>query len=276
MRYLEGISLAALARGNRRLLAPIKTHAAEKRQSHNEAVAAWKERRDKALAIKDPEQRFTALEALRGERPSNPLLVVAGCAVVAAIVAWPMLQGHRTAIAAGTVTLWILAALVVGNTIQRARPAKGTTPKPGEDSAATEATDDAEEADEHTEFLTLIHRLMPGTKPGKNDRIHLVQIAYEWADDGTDTAPVRALLADLNIPVTDCRVPGRGPSKGIYLRDVPPLPDHSREPLSGVVAGPDQQQQQQQRSDVATQKGFWTKAHPDQPNRSIIEWENAS
>ncbi|WBP89517.1 hypothetical protein [Kitasatospora cathayae] len=276
MRYLEGVSLAALARGNRRMLAPLKARHADAKAEHAETLAAWKERRAKALEIKDPEQRAAAVEALKGERPTSPLLVATGCTVVAAVVVWPMLHGHHAAILAGGLTLWVLAALVLGNTNQHAEPAKATTPKQDGHPEATEATDGPEAVDEQTEFLTLLHRLMPGTEPGKNDRIHLVQIAHEWADDGADTAPIRALLADLGIPITDCRVPGRGPSKGIYLRDVPPLPGHSREPRPGVVAGPDQQQQQQQRSAAAVQKGFWTKADPDQSNHSIIEWENAS
>lgn len=276
MRYLEGVSLAALGRGNRRLLAPIKARHADAKASHAEALAAWKERRSQAREIKDSEQRAKALEELKGERPTNPLLVAAGCTVVAAVVVWPMLHGHGAAIIAGGLTLWVLAALVLGNTNHHAEPAKGTTPKQDGHPEATEATGEPETVDEQTEFLTLLHRLMPGTEPGKNDRIHLVQIAAEWADDGADTAPIRALLTDLDIPITDCRVPGRGPSKGIYLRDVPPLPDPSRAPLSGVVAGPDQQQQQQ-RSEAAARTGFWPRPDPANPDRTtILEWENAS
>ncbi|MQS14504.1 hypothetical protein F7Q99_20100 [Streptomyces kaniharaensis] len=276
MRYLEGVSVAAFARGNRRMLAPLKTRHADAKASHAEALAAWKERRAKITEVKDPEQRSAALEALKGERPTHPLLVATGCTVVASVVVWPMLHGHHAAIIAGGLTLWVLAALVLGNTDQRAEPAKGTPPKEDGHPEATEATGEPEAVDEQAEFLTLLHRLMPGATPGRDDRIHLVQIAHEWADNGADTAPVRALLADLGIPITDCRVPGRGPSKGVYLRDVPPLPDPSRVPHPGVVAGPDQQQQQQQRSAATAEKGFWTKAHPDQPNRTIIQWENAS
>ncbi|MFE5582539.1 hypothetical protein [Kitasatospora sp. NPDC056531] len=274
--FLDGISLAAFGRGNRRMLAPLKARHANAKTEHAEALTAWKERRAKVLEVKDPEERAKALEDLGRERPTSPLLVAAGCAVVASVVVWPMLHGHRAALVAGAVTLWVLAALVLGNTDTPAEPAKGDAPEQDSPAEATEATGDPEEADEHAEFLRLLHRLMPGTKPGKDDRIHLAQIAQEWTGEGADTASVRALLAELDIPTTDCRVPGRGPSKGIYLRDVPPLPDPSRAPLSGVVAGPDQQQQQQQRSEAAAREGFWIKAHPAEPNRSIIEWENAS
>ncbi|WP_280684831.1 hypothetical protein [Kitasatospora sp. MAA19] len=141
---------------------------------------------------------------------------------------------------------------------------------------ATEATGEAEEVDEHTEFLALLHRLMPGATPGQDDRIHLAQIASAWTGEGSDTTPVRALLAELDIPTTACRVPERGPSTGIYLRDVPPLPDPDRQPLPVVVAGPDQQQQQQQRSEVAAREGFWIKDDPANPARSTVHREEAS
>lgn len=113
-RYLEGVSLAALARGNQRMLAPLKTRHADAKASHAEALAAWKERRAKAQEIKDPEQRAAALESLKGERPAHPLLVATGCTVVAAVIVWPMLHGHRAALLAGAATLWLLAALIVG------------------------------------------------------------------------------------------------------------------------------------------------------------------
>ncbi|MFJ9771211.1 hypothetical protein ACIRVF_08200 [Kitasatospora sp. NPDC101157] len=260
------------------MLAPLKARHKEAKASHAEALTTWKERRAKAGEIKDPEQRAKALDELKGERPTHPLLVAAGTAVVAAVIVWPMLHGHHAAILTGGLTLWVLAALVLGNTIPRTESAKGTVPEQDGHPAAPQATKEPDEADEQTEFLALLHELMPGTEPGKNDRIHLVQIAAAWTgEEGADTAPIRALLATLNIPITDCRVPGRGPSKGIYLRDVPPLPDPDRKPLAGVVAGPDQQQQQQQRSEAAAQTGFWPKADPTDPDRStIIEWENAS
>ncbi|MEU4296367.1 hypothetical protein [Kitasatospora aureofaciens] len=275
--YLAGISLAALGRGNRRMLAPLKARHKEAKASHAEALTVWRDRRAKAGEIKDPEQRAKALDELKGERPTSPLLVAAGTAVVAAVIVWPMLHGHHAAILAGGLTLWVLAALVLGNTDPRSEPAKGTASAQDGHPAATQATKKPDEADEQAQFVTLLHKLMPGTQPGKNDRIHLVQIAAAWTgEEGADTAPIRALLTTLNIPITDCRVPGRGPSKGIYLRDVPPLPDPDRRPLAGVVAGPDQQQQQQQRSAAAIQKGFWTKDDPDSPNHSIVDWENAS
>ncbi|NUS14551.1 MAG: hypothetical protein HOY69_24655 [Streptomyces sp.] len=175
--------------------------------------------------------------------------------------------------------IWCLSAWKASDpaasepTTTKAADAERKEPKPAANQKATEAT---EEPDEQAEFLALLHDLMPGTIPGRDDRIHLAQIAAEWTGNPADTPTVRALLAEAGITPTACRVPNRGSSTGIYLRDVPPLPHPSPAPLSGVVGGSDQQQQQQQRSEAATEKGFWTKSDPDHPHQSIIEWENAS
>jgi hypothetical protein len=279
---------------------------------HSAALASWNECRAEARQIEDPTERAAALAALRRERPRHPYLggisltalglgnrliirtlkphaskvrvtrqqvwgAVGLAAFLSPVLARPVARYAPTTLTV-LLVLWVVVAVVLGNTDAAAEPVtESTTPEEGRELAATEATEDPDEPDERTEFLSLLHRLMPGTEPGKNDRIHLVQIAAAWTgEEGADTAPIRTLLATLNIPITDCRVPGRGPSKGIYLRDVPPLPGPDRQPLAGVVAEPDQQQQQQQRSAAAIQKGFWTKDDPDSPNHSIVDWEKAS
>ncbi|MFB7907661.1 hypothetical protein ACFC1T_14610 [Kitasatospora sp. NPDC056076] len=175
---------------------------------------------------------------------------------------------HQPLIPVGAAIAWTWAAWRAGDP-----KAKEETEAAEE---ATEQAEEVEEVDEQAEFLALLHELMPGATPGRDDRIHLAQIAAAWSDEGADTVPVRALLAELGIPTTACRVPGRGSSTGIYLRDVPPLPCPSRAPLSGVVGSSDQQQQRQQRSEVAAREGFWIKADTGNPHRSTIEWENAS
>ncbi|MFF7991752.1 hypothetical protein ACFZDG_18405 [Kitasatospora xanthocidica] len=198
--------------------------------------------------------------------------------VVGGVASWkglPVLVDaahHQPLIPAGAAALWTWAAWKAG--------APKAPEKASQQPAATEATEPeetAEAGDEQAEFLALLHELMPGATPGRDDRIHLAQIATAWTgEEGADTAPVRALLAEAGIPTTACRVPGRGSSTGIYLRDLPPLPHPSREPLPPVVGGPDQQQQHQQRSETARREGFWTKPHPHESNRTIIDWENAS
>ena len=149
----------------------------------------------------------------------------------------------------------------------------GRPPDPDAEQPEGDATELAEEPaagpDPAAEFLVLLHRLMP--LPG--DRIHLAQIAAKMTGDRTATAPVRELCIATGIPITDVRVRGRGSSTGIYRRDVPPLPDPSQQPLSGVVgAGQGQQQQHQQQSETALREGFLIKDDPDNPARSQVHW----
>ncbi|MFE2912837.1 hypothetical protein [Kitasatospora indigofera] len=145
----------------------------------------------------------------------------------------------------------------------------GRPPESAEETEPDTAEELASGGDETAQFLALLHRLMPA--PG--DRIHLAQIAAEMTGDRTATGPVRELCATAGIPISDVRVRGRGSSTGIYRRDVPPLPDPSRQPLPGVVgAGQGQQQQHQQQSDTALREGFLIKDDPDNPARSQVHW----
>lgn len=146
-------------------------------------------------------------------------------------------------------------------------------PKPEEEPAAQpdeEAEEQGDEQDEAAEFLAYLHRMMPN--PG--DRLHLAQIAERLLRDETATGRVRELCAEAGIPITAVRVKGRGSSTGIYQRDLPPLPDPSRQPLSGVVAaGQRHQQQHQQRIEVGGGEGFITLPDPDgNPHRTLVHW----
>ncbi|MFH8380656.1 hypothetical protein ACH4E7_06900 [Kitasatospora sp. NPDC018058] len=227
-RYLEGVSLAAFARGNRRMLAPLKAHAADKRKGHGEALAAWKERRAKALEIKDPEQRAKALDDLRGERPTSPLLVAAGCTVVAAVIVWPMLHGHHAALLAGAVTLWVLAALIVGQT-GGDTPAKATTATSAEE-ASSPPDDDGEWIQESPapEVLWALIRHTAGlTKQGT--AAHLQAILDEGQKrgefDGWDVTELGGELEALGVRVIEKKKLTLGGKdhtrKAVLLSDLP-------------------------------------------------------
>ncbi|PBC71560.1 hypothetical protein BX265_6170 [Streptomyces sp. TLI_235] len=114
MKYLEGVSIDAIGRGNRRLLAPLRAQYGERQAEYAEALKDWKAKRQEARALKDPAKRDEALEALKGERPTHPGLVAIGCAVVGGVVLWPVLQGWHMVAVTGGVTVWMLAALMAG------------------------------------------------------------------------------------------------------------------------------------------------------------------
>jgi hypothetical protein len=162
------------------------------------------------------------------------------------------------AVAAGA---WCWAAWKLG------APAKETVP---DEEPAEEDEEDLDEPDEAAEFLADLHRMMPNP----DGRLHLAQIAARLHGNEKATDRVRELCAAAGIPITAVRVKGRGSSTGIYRRDLPPLPDPFRHPLSGVVAaGQRHQQQHQQRIDVGGGEGFITVPDPDgDPHRTVVHW----
>jgi len=266
-RYLEGVSLTALARGNRRMLAPLKARHADAKDQHAETLKAWKERRAKAREIKDPEQRAAALEALKGERPAHPMLVAAGCTVVAGVVLWPMVHSHAAVVASGGLTLWLIVALVLG----QAEP----TPKadPADGTAA-----DEEQPEKTVPTPAEVHAL---TAPhaARGASVLLTRLAADLAASHPGWEPstkaVRALLAEAAIPVREgVRTPdGNGP--GIHHQDVPPLPSPTgAAPLPGVVAnvgaGQTANANTNNTEEWSTREGFVWRIDPDHPAHTIV------
>lgn len=145
--YFGGLSVAALRRGNRRMLTPIRTRHAEATAEHAETFNAWKERRAKALEIKDPEQRAKTLETLKGERPTHPRTVVIGCAVVsAALLAGIPVVRHYAPVSITTgLTLWVITALILG---QPHRPDHAQQPTAGQARKSTPEADGREPSQE--------------------------------------------------------------------------------------------------------------------------------
>ncbi|WP_441251475.1 hypothetical protein [Kitasatospora sp. McL0602] len=266
---LGGISLKAIGRGNRRMLAPLKARHAEAKGQHAEVLAALDERRAKAREIEDPEKRSKALEALKSEKPMSPTLVAAGCTVVAAVVAWPMLHGHHTVVAATGLTLWLLAALVLGQ-----QDAENT---------ATEATEEAEEAPAEASAPTgptpaQTHALTASLTAG-GESVLLTRIASRLASSHPGWTPargaVRALLTEAGVPVREgVRTPdGNGP--GVHHQDVPPLPSPAAATPGGPVVanvGPGQSANANTNnsSERITREGFVVRADPDNPARTVV------
>jgi hypothetical protein len=141
-----------------------------------------------------------------------------------------------------------------------APPAAEGAPEP-----APEATDDSEQPDETTDFLTKLHQLLPGP----DSRIHVAQVAEHLYDDPAATARVRDLCAAAGVTITrGVRVTGRDVSTGIHQRDLPPLPDPSpADPVAVVAAGQSEQQQQQ--------RGARIVPDPDGgPHQWRVEWDD--
>lgn len=265
--YYGGISLAAVARGNRRMLAPIRARHAEAKGAHAEAVEALAERRTKAREIKDPSERAKALDGLRGERPTHPTLVAAGCAVVAAVVGWPLLDGHRGAVAGGAVALWLITALILG---QQTPAAKGV------EKTSTEAPKEPPaEAAPATAPTPAEARLAVATLGSSGTHVALTAVTARlatahphWARSGKAT---KALLQEVGIRVRDgVKVDGTS-VPGIHHDDVPPLPSPAGPPSGDVVvAGQSNNNNHNNADRPPSRAGFTSQPDPDNPARTII------
>lgn len=263
-RYLNGISIAALGRGNRRMLAPLRARHGAAKAEHAELVAALAGRRAKAREIKDPEARAKALAGLAGERPTHPTLVAIGCAVVAAVVGWPMLRGHHaTALSVG-LTMWVITALILG----QKQPAAEDPAEEGTDGTAPPASPTA--AETHTLTATLA---------AAEGSLLLTRLTAELASRHprweASTKATRALLAEAGIRVRDGVRTAAGNGPGIHQADAPPLPSPSAaatgEPVVANVAADQSANTNANNAPVTpSREGFTSQPDPDNPARTII------
>jgi hypothetical protein len=277
--YLGGLSLAALRQGNRRMLAPIRTRHVDAKTEHADTLAAWKERRAKAKQIKDPEQRAKALEDL-GERPTHPALVAAGCAVVSAtlLAGVPVVRHYAGVAISSGLTLWVIAALILGNTTTpestKQAPAKETGDAPADDADEV----DQEEPEAAVPTPAEAHRLTASLAADETS-VLLTRLAADLAASHPGWEPstkaVRTLLAEARIPVrAGVRTPdGNGP--GVHHQDVPALPSPAESApaprvVANVGAGQSANTNANNTGEWSTREGFVMRTDPDNPARTII------
>jgi hypothetical protein len=286
--YLAGISLAALFHGHRVLLAPLKGWRNDAKAQHAEALEAWRERRAEAQKIKDADQRAKALEALKGEKPTSPMLTAIGCVVVGAIVVAPI--AHRHVGTLGTLLtwglpLWVIVALIAGQKAGAPKTADALDQEDDDQAGEDQADQDpCEELEPAGPTPAVVHALM-ASAAAAGANILLTRLATELAASHPDWEPstkaVRALLSEAGIPVrAGVRTPdGNGP--GIHHQDVPPLHSPSvPAPVPAVVANVGAGQSANANANNAEIRGAGEGciyvADPDNPARTIIIQTNAA
>lgn len=254
------------------MLAPLKSRHAVATAEHGETIDAWKKRRAEARAIKDDAKREEALKAL-GERPAHPTLVAVGCAVVGAVVLWPVTRGHHAVIVASGFTVWLLAALIAGQTAPE-EVADGAAQE-GDDPAEDESADEVEEpGPTAAEVHALTVRLTAG-----GTHVLLTRLASDLATAhpgwGASTKAVRALLAGAGIRVRDGVRAGGGNGPGVHHADVPPLSSPTvAAPSAGVVAnvgaGQSANSSANNIGDAVGGEGLVWQDDPENPGRSVL------
>ncbi|MFE6500752.1 hypothetical protein [Kitasatospora sp. NPDC057738] len=281
--YFGGLSLTALRQGNHRLLAPIRARHADAKAEHAETFNAWKERRTKALEIKDPAERAKTLEALKGERPTHPRTVMIGCAVVsAALLAGIPAVRHYAPVSITTgLTLWMITALVLGqkrpdHTQQPpAEQTRKSTPEADGREPDEEPEEDAEEEPSPTEPTPAEARHVVAVLGADGTHVARTIVAARLAAAHPLWKPsakaVTALLTQAGVRVRDgVRVDGVS-VPGIHHDDVPPLPSSTTSTRGpGVVAGQSDNNNHNNAEERPTREGFVMRADPDDPARTII------
>ncbi|MGW2539439.1 hypothetical protein ACWC5I_00825 [Kitasatospora sp. NPDC001574] len=233
--YLGGLSLTALRQGNRRMLAPIQSRHADARAQHAETLDAWKKRREAAQQIEDPEKRAAALDALKRERPTHPGLVAAGCAVVSAVVlaGIPAVRQHAGVIISGSLTLWMIAALILGTTTA---PEKAE--QPPADDAAPDAGEWIQDPPDEAVLWALVRHTAALTKQGTAAHLQAVLDEARTRGEMTDwTVPdLVEELASYGVPVVEQKkltVNGRNLNRAGVLLSA--LPETDPAPFPAIV-----------------------------------------
>jgi hypothetical protein len=235
---LAGASVKAVIRGNRRLLAAIKArgavaepdpceHPDHKKPTHAQHCASH------------PTPKAPADD----EHPFVTWAKRVGGAVGVLFLLWPLVGKWLPTVAAGTVTLWVLAALIAGQ--ERPAEAPSGTAQPADASLPTTTSqdDDAEEfiqADPSPDVLWALVRHTAGlTKQGT--AAHLSAVLEEGQRRGQfggwRTPDLADLLASLGVPVVEGKkltVGGRDRNRQAVL--LAALPQADPAPVPAVAS----------------------------------------
>lgn len=281
--YVGGISVKAVIRGSRRMLAPVTAKHTEVKDEHADVLATLAERRAKALEIEDPVKRAEALEVLKGEKPTHPTLVAIGCAVVGAVVlaSIPAVRHHVGVIVTGGLTLWLLTALVLGQQApaEPANAAEASGQRPGDDQAGTLA-EAAAPAPQSTVPGPADAARAVAELASSGGHVALSAVAARLASRHPgwkrSTGAAKALLAEAGVRARDgVRVEGVS-VPGVHRDDVPPLPSPSgAAPDPVVVAGQSNNNNANNTETATGREGFVLAPDPENPARTIVVYKAA-
>lgn len=259
----EGVTLAAFATGNRRIIKALKARTAAPEPNQCEHPDHKKE---PSHAEHCPNHPAPQQETIPAEHPFLAWVKRVGGTIGALVLLWPIVGKWVPAVAGGGLAIWVIAALIAGQTAP-------STENTAEDDAQT-AEEVAEEpratVPTSAEALSLT-----ATLTASGNSVLLTRLA---ADLGTahpswtsSTKAVRALLSEAGVPVREgVRTPdGNGP--GVHHQDVPPLPFPAEPPaVVNVGAGQSANANANNASVPAGREGFVTMPHPTDPNRTIV------
>lgn len=261
---LAGVSIAAFARGNRRIIAATKargttpppdpcTHPEHQKPTHAEHCASH------------PKPVVPADEP-------HPFKVWAwriGGTGAALYVLWPLVGRWVPTTLAVTVTAWTLAALILGQETGSPLDSKKPAPEAGHEAQEESAKPTAPTPADARRAVALL-----GASGG---HVALTEATAQlaashplWKRSGKAT---KALLQEAGIRVRDgVKVAGVS-VPGIHHDDVPPLPSLAGAAAGGVVVPGQSNNNNHNNAPAAPpREGFTTQPDPDNPARTIVNY----
>lgn len=258
---LAGVSVAAFARGNRRIIAAAKgrsaappdpcTHPEHQKPTHAEHCASH----PTPVAPADEPHPFKVW-ALR----------IVGTAA-ALYVLWPLVGRWAPTTLAVTATAWTLAALILGQETGSPEDSKKPAPDAGHDAQA-ERTGPTAPAPADARHAVALLGASGGHVALTAAAAQLAAAHPLWKRSGKAT---KVLLQEAGIRVRDgVKVAGVS-VPGIHQDDVPPLPSPSASTPGGVVVpGQSNNNNHNNAQGAAPRQGFTSQPDPDNPARTII------
>lgn len=264
----EGVSLAAFAAGNQRI---VKAAKAGITKSKPEPCTHQSHKNDHAEhCASHPASKQDTAAADDAEHPFVTWAKRAGGTVAVLVLLWPMVGKWVPTVAGVGLGLWVIAALILG--------------QPGAEAGAEEefAEDDDEEVEEEPEQAPAATaptpadaRLAVAVLGAAGGHValtavtaHLASAHPLWKRSGK---AVRALLQGAGVPVRGgVRVEGVS-VPGVHRDDVPPLPSPSAVAHGGVVvAGQATTTTATTPTEGLAREEFASIPDPDNPARTII------
>ncbi|MGI5451409.1 hypothetical protein ACQEVM_37755 [Streptomyces sp. CA-243310] len=204
MRYLEGISLDAFGRGNRRMLAP---------------VLAWAK---EPVAVPVPEAATEGPKAAEGEKPAKdsparkpekaPLPKTRrrigvrhlGYAAGGAFLLWPVVGGWAPTVLTTAPAVWVVAALIAGQQDDHDHDPDAE----GDDDQEQPQNAEAAEADRGTALLLHVMTALSAAESSRRTGVHLdvvlaSAVTRGLLPEGTELSTFRGWVETCGLPTVD-------------------------------------------------------------------------
>lgn len=271
---LDGVSFHAFAMGNRRIIRAVKARTAKPEPAKPDPCEHPDHTKNPAHADHCPSHPAPQKPATPPEDAEHPFLAWAkwaGGTIGVLILLWPMIGKWVPTAAVVTLTLWVITALIAGQTDPDAEATKESAETPAAEAPQERPTPPTAPTVPTPADARRAVALLGA--PGGHVALtaataHLAASHPLWKRSGKAT---KALLQEAGIRVRDgVKVAGVS-VPGIHQDDVPPLPSLTgAAPGGAVVPGQSNNNNHNNAPAAPPREGFTTQPDPDNPARTIV------